>query len=321
MLAPSPASDPETNVIVIVSKPPAPDVATKLLNVAQSSGKPVVVDFIGYPPPGRELGNLNFVTGLTEAAEIAVRLSKSKNSKTQSTDRKTKGYLRGLFSGGTLAYEALLNLQAVLSPIYSNVPFTESQKLADPLTSQAHSIIDLGEDIFTVGRLHPMLDNDLRIRRLRQEAEDEQTAVLLLDIVLGEGSHPDPASELAPVLAEIKKQRKDLEIVAIIVGTEEDPQDVNAQIKAFTKAGASVYRNTNQAAAYIAAHFAAPLKSSGSPVNLKTLQAPFAAINVGLESFYESLKGQGAEVVHVDWRPPAGGNEDLMAILAKMKSS
>jgi FdrA protein len=315
------ASDPETNVIVIVSKPPAPDVATKLLNVAQSSGKPVVVDFIGYPPPGRELGNLNFVTGLTEAAEIAVRLSKSKNSKTQSTDRKTKGYLRGLFSGGTLAYEALLNLQAVLSPIYSNVPFTESQKLADPLTSQAHSIIDLGEDIFTVGRLHPMLDNDLRIRRLRQEAEDEQTAVLLLDIVLGEGSHPDPASELAPVLAEIKKQRKDLEIVAIIVGTEEDPQDVNAQIKAFTKAGASVYRNTNQAAAYIAAHFAAPLKSSGSPVNLKTLQAPFAAINVGLESFYESLKGQGAEVVHVDWRPPAGGNEDLMAILAKMKSS
>ena len=315
------ASDPETNVIVIVSKPPAPDVATKLLNVAQSSGKPVVVDFIGYPPPGRELGNLNFVTGLTEAAEIAVRLSKSKNSKTQSTDRKTKGYLRGLFSGGTLAYEALLNLQAVLSPIYSNVPFTESQKLADPLTSQAHSIIDLGEDIFTVGRLHPMLDNDLRIRRLRQEAEDEQTAVLLLDIVLGEGSHPDPASELAPVLAEIKKQRKDLEIVAIIVGTEEDPQDVNAQIKAFTKAGASVYRNTNQAAAHIAAHFAAPSKSPGSPVNLATLQAPFAAINVGLESFYESLKGQGAEVVHVDWRPPAGGNEDLMAILAKMKSS
>ena len=75
-------------------------------------------------------------------------------------------YLRGLFSGGTLAYEALLGLQASLSPIYSNAPITENQTIKDPLKSEAHTIIDLGDEFFMVGRLHPMIDNDLRIRRL-----------------------------------------------------------------------------------------------------------------------------------------------------------
>ena len=75
----------------------------------------------------------------------------------------------------------------------------------DPLKSKAHTILDLGEDDFTVGRLHPMMDNDLRIRRLKQEAADPEVGMIVLDVVLGEGAHPDPASELAPVIAEIKK--------------------------------------------------------------------------------------------------------------------
>ena len=88
------------------------------------------------------------------------------------SNKPISGYLRGLFSGGTLAYEALLGLQATLSPVYSNAPITDDQLLADPLHSKAHSIIDLGDEFFMVGRLHPMIDNDLQIRRLRQEAAE-----------------------------------------------------------------------------------------------------------------------------------------------------
>ena len=71
-------------------------------------------------------------------------------------------------------------------------------------TAKAHTIIDLGDEFFMVGRLHPMIDNDLRIRRMKQEAADPEVGLILFDVVLGEGSHPDPASELAPVIEEIE---------------------------------------------------------------------------------------------------------------------
>ena len=133
-----------------------------------------------------------------------------------------KVILRALFSGGTLAYEALLNLQTSLDPIYSNIPIQPQQAMADITTSEAHTVLDMGEDDFTQGRLHPMMDNDLRLRRLRQEAADPEVAMIMLDVVLGEGAHPDPASELAPAIAEIKEAR-DIEVVAIVLGTDEDP--------------------------------------------------------------------------------------------------
>ncbi len=170
------ARDPSTDVIVLVSKPPAPAVATRLLAAARATGKPVVVDFIGYPPPGRELAGLTFASTLSEAAELAVSALGNRKSFGDEPAAAiyqlpiTNSYLRALFSGGTLAYEAMLGLQALLEPLYSNVPITDAQRLPDPLHSQAHTVLDLGEDLFTVGRLHPMMDNDLRIRRLRQEA-------------------------------------------------------------------------------------------------------------------------------------------------------
>lgn len=313
-------ADPNTQVIVLVSKPPAAEVAVKLLEAAQRIGKPVVVDFIGYPPPARHLGNLHFATTLAEAAELAVQLARSDQVMGERKTGEAKGYLRGLFSGGTLAYEALLGLQAVLSPLYSNVPITKEQSLDDPLQSKAHTIVDLGEDVFTVGRLHPMMDNDLRIRRLQQEAEDPETGVVLLDVVLGEGAHPDPASELAPAIAAAKKQREDIQFVAILIGTEDDPQDVESQIEQLGAAGVQVFRSTTAAVSYLSDLFAPSPEPEGTPAPLADLQEPsLAAINVGLESFYDSLKSQGAEVVHVDWRPPAGGDEKLMDILAKMK--
>jgi FdrA protein len=312
------ARDSETRIIVLVSKPPAPSVATQLLAAARTLGKPVIVNFIGYPPPARKLGNLHFATSLSEAAELAVEQLSADRAPSRPAEPPITGYLRGLFSGGTLAYEAVLGLQAVLSPLYSNAPIRESQKLPDPLKSRAHTIVDLGDDVFMVGRLHPMIDNDLRLRRLRQEAADPEVGLILLDVVLGEGAHPDPARELAPAIAEVKKARP-LEVVALVIGTDADPQKMETQIERLQDAGAIVFRTATEATDYVARRMSSPPVDAGVPVALETLNQPLAAINVGLESFYTSLVGQGASAVHVDWRPPAGGNEKLAGILARMR--
>jgi len=312
------ARDKETKVIALISKPPSPDVATRLISAAQLTGKPVVIYFIGYPPPARKIGNLQFAISLREAAELAVNQFTG-NEQSSAYDRKSAGYLRGLFSGGTLAFETLLGLQASLSPIYSNSPITDSQNLEDPLRSKAHTIIDLGEEFFMVGRLHPMIDNDLRIRRMKQEAEDAEVGMILIDVVLGEGSHMDPASELAPVVEEIHRKRKDIEFIAIVIGTDEDPQDVHSQIDQLTKVGVNVFRAASESVEYISLKLANKTKLEFTPVDLEKLNQPIAAINVGLESFYESLTSQGVQAVHVEWRPPAGGNEKMAALLARMK--
>jgi FdrA protein len=242
--------DPETRVIVLVSKPPSPAVADELLRAARSAGKPIVVDFIGYSPPARQVDNLHFATTLDEAADLAVQLAAStpdaEPALDLNLDRFAPGqrYLRGLFSGGTLAYEALLILQGYLPGVYSNAPLDKEYRLANSLVSQAHTIVDLGEDEFTVGRLHPMMDNDLRIRRLQQEADDAEVAVILLDVVLGYGAHPDPASELAPAIARARtgaeKAGRYLEVVTVVVGTDEDPQGFDAQVQQLEAAGARV---------------------------------------------------------------------------------
>lgn len=314
------ARDAETKVIVLISKPPSPDVATKLLAAARSTGKPVIIDFIGYPPPGHKLGNLHFAASLSETAEIAVGQLSVTIEQSSVADKPIDGYLRGLFSGGTLAYETMLSLQATISPLYSNAPITKNQLLKDPLHSEAHTIIDLGDEFFMVGRLHPMIDNDLRIRRLRQEAANPDVGLILFDVVLGEGSHPDPASELAPIIQEIKEQRVDIEFVAVVIGTEEDPQNIQSQIDRLEDAGAVVFRNVTETVNYVSIRLGHPVQKEFSPVSLDRLVTqPFAAINVGLESFYESLISQGAQAIHVDWRPPAGGNEKLASLLARMK--
>ncbi|MEA2564522.1 MAG: FdrA protein [Acidobacteriota bacterium] len=267
--------DPETRVIVLVAKPPAPEVASRLLAFARSVGKPVVVHFLGAPLPGRRLGNLCFAASLSEAAELAVESGDSPE-----TGDPIEGHVRGLFSGGTLAYEAMHGLSAFLSP-------------------KEYTIVDLGADEFTVGRLHPMIDQDLRIRKLRQETG----GIVLLDVVLGEGSHADPAGELAPVIEHIKA-----EVLVIVIGTDEDPQGLAVQIETLAKAGARVFRTVNEAVEWIFLH----RKSAEEdllPVPLEAAQGP--VINIGLDLFHADLQ--------VDWRPPAGGNEKLAGILARMK--
>ena len=325
--------DPDTQVIVLISKPPSAVVAEKLVHAARLSGKPVVVDFIGYASPSRRVENVFYTTSFDETAELAVELASASSEAASSTEvdastfSSTQRYLRGLFSGGTLAYETLLILQAYIPGVYSNVPLKEELRLPDALISQGHTIVDLGEDEFTVGRLHPMMDNDLRIRRLEQEASDPEVAVLLLDVVLGHGAHPDPASEIAPVIqsviARAQEAGRQLEVLVVVVGTNEDPQGLDGQISQLEAAGAKVWTSNEAAARYVGRLVQAlspePEIHERMPVNLSVLKDSLSAINVGVESFSESLSAQGASVIHVDWRPPAGGNQELMSILERMK--
>jgi FdrA protein len=327
--------DPETKVIVLVSKPPAPKVAEEVLKAARKAPKPVVVVFVGRPGPVEPVGNIHFARSLDDAARIAVDISNHIDTYKMpdfNIGRFAQGqrYLRGLFSGGTLAYEAQYILEDYLPKVWANAPLHKENKIANSLVSQEHTIIDLGEDEFTVGRLHPMMDNEMRIRRLMEEANDPTVAVVMLDVVIGFGSHPNPASELAPAVARAKelaaKAGRCLEVIAVVTGTDEDPQNLNDQIDQLKQVGVWVETSNEVMVRYGGQILQALNTPAGGqmpegwvPLDLKKMSAPVAGINVGLESFAENLIAQSIPAIHVDWRPPAGGNEKLMAILERMK--
>ncbi|MCX6029475.1 MAG: acyl-CoA synthetase FdrA [Chloroflexi bacterium] len=332
------ARDPDTKVIVLVSKPPAPKVAEEMLQLARSAPKPVVINFIGRPASTWQMDNLYFATGLDDAARLAVELANDEGRTTKDGGEPahlgrfapSQRYLRGLFSGGTLAYEAQYILQGYLPKVWANAPLDKADRIPNSLVSQEHTIIDLGEDEFTVGRLHPMMDNELRIRRLMQEAADPETAVIMLDVVIGYGSHPNPASELAPAIAKAKATAaaagRTLEVVAVVTGTDEDPQNFGSQIEQLRAAGAWVNASNEAVVRYAgrilrALNPQSAIRNPQPPIDLATLQRPLSAINVGLESFAENLIAQGVPAIQVDWRPPAGGNEKLMMILERMKGN
>ena len=197
--------------------------------------KPVVTMFIGAETKGHG------PTTLEEAALMAVALAKGQNPDQVTTRlaardaelrqiakrvvakrKKSQKYVRGLFSGGTFCAEAQILFSQMISGVYSNAPAGKAKQLRSSLKSQKNTVIDLGEDEFTVGRPHPMIDYSLRNRRILEEAQDPATAVILLDVVLGYGSHPDPASELSGV---IRQARKKIAVVCSITGTDKDPQN------------------------------------------------------------------------------------------------
>ncbi len=329
--------DDGTEVIILISKPPAPEVTRRLLAQARAIDKPVIVCFLGAAPPGGGFRDLWFANSLEEAHDYAWEALGAKRGSGELEQPAAfaagQRWVRGLFSGGTLALETLACLSALLAPVYSNIPLSAEQRLPDPLRSQGHTILDLGADEFTVGRLHPMMDFDLRLRRLRQEAADPEVALVLLDLVLGDGAHSDPAGELAPAVtrarAEADAAGRQLDVAVLIIGTEQDPQGLKEQIATLKWAGARVCRSVGELVEYtllrmdeIGETLPTPPGTSDPgfpPVPLEAIRDTRAAVNVGVETFSASLAAQGAQVVQLDWRPPAGGNEKLAALLARMK--
>jgi FdrA protein len=265
--------DPATELIVLVSKPPAPGVAARVLEQVNDCSKPAVVCFLGNQTPGGfTTPGIYFAHTLEEAAlkaagYVKTGTWKSDPLKEQSTSpfpkprlRQGQRYLRGLFSGGTLCYEAQVIWRELLpEPVLSNAPLDEANRLPDSLHSQGNCAVDLGEEEFTVGRPHPMIDNDLRIRRLLQEANDPETRVILLDVVLGYGAHPDPAAELAPAIRRARLAAQDaggeLPVIASVTGTEADPQRLSRQVQILEEAGVMVCSSNAAAARLVAEIF------------------------------------------------------------------
>lgn len=326
--------DPATEVLVLISKPPAPRVAAHVLAALQATanhtGKPAVVCLLGRALPFRRLGTLRFAVSLTEAAELAVAAVTSVaephegSAVREPSAKPRRGSLRGLFSGGTLAQEALEGWTALFGPVESNLTAPGASAWDPSAPSSGHCLLDLGDDAFTAGRPHPMLDPTAVAERLEQETRDPAVAAVLLDVVLGDGAHPDPASVLAPAIREARSDGNRPEIVAVLVGTDDDPQDLDRQRQRLIDAGAQVFDNLPDAQAHLFTRFASPSEPVSNaavrPVSMDALEAPLAAINVGVETFHDALLAQGVKTLQVEWRPPAGGDEGLAAILRRMKT-
>jgi succinyl-CoA synthetase alpha subunit len=244
------ARDERTRVVLLVSKPPHKDVLNRIEKAIKTIRKPVVTLFIGAS------AQRGCPSTLEEAALTAVALARGQTTEEaahrladrdgeidriarREAGRRTKRqkYVRGLFSGGTFCAEAQILFSHMISNVYSNAPAGRAKQLKDSLKSQKNTVIDLGEDEFTVGRPHPMIDYTLRNRRIPDEAADVETAVILLDVVLGYGANPDPAAELSSV---IRQASRGVSVVCSITGTDQDPQNRSRVEAALRKAGAVV---------------------------------------------------------------------------------
>ncbi len=246
------AGDAETEVIVLVSKPPDDEVLDRIRKKLAGIEQPVVSVFLGTEPEGP-----NDCRTLAEAAFRAVAIALGEEPEgvrglLLGCDNREAGvvqgivgergrgqrYVRALMSGGTFASEAeIVFADLGLDNVYSNVPSASAAKLDDPLRSVANTIVDLGSDEFTVGRPHPMIDYSLRVKRIADEANDPDVAVILLDVVLGYGSNLDPASELDEVVRDAVSK---VAVVCSITGTDRDPQNRRAVHEALEGAGAII---------------------------------------------------------------------------------
>ena len=236
------AADASTEVIVVISKPPDRAVAATVLDAAEATGKPAVVAFLGScgsPPAGPRV---EVVPSLEAAARRAAALAGSEIvvPEPEQTESRVQGFIRGLFSGGTLCLEAMLVLAPVVGRVNSNVPLEPSWRLSGPHHSDGHAFIDFGADELTDGRPHPMIDPTVRLERLAREAADPDVSVILLDIVLGFAAHPDPAAVFAPAIARARAARDDLTVIVAVCGTAHDPQNLDRQRAHLTDAGALV---------------------------------------------------------------------------------
>ena len=244
-------NDPETQVIVIISKPPAPSVAAKIADAAGACGKPTVICFINASGTDDPARRIYFRSGLEAAARQAAVLSGAQLAAAEcgAQDRPNEAYkfaagqnkIFGLFCGGTLCSEAAGMIQTAGG-------------------SAGHRFVDLGDDEYTLGRPHPMIEPGLRNPHILAAAADPGVAVILLDLVLGCGSHLDPAGVLLPAVREARETAaaagREVAFVAYVCGTDKDPQDCREQERRLAEAGV-LLAGSNAAAARLAMSVAA----------------------------------------------------------------
>jgi FdrA protein len=255
--------DEETKVVVLVAKPPSPKVAASLLG--QLGSKPAVAVFIGLPENSLAVEGVLLAGSMEEGAAAAVSqlglappapghgLTAAATAAAVKLNAQQTA-VQGLFSGGTLCSESMVLISKRLGPVYSNVPLRPEWALPGP--PGAHRCLDLGEEEFTSGRPHPMIDVAARVEHIERAAADPATAVILLDIVLGYGSHPDPASVLGPACERAGRVGNGPAVVTYVLGTQGDPQNRQQQEQALADVGC-ILAPTGARAALLAAAIAA----------------------------------------------------------------
>jgi len=358
-------ADPETRVIVVVSRAPGAATLPRILGRIKGCGKPVVACLSGIDPVAIRSVGAYAPRDLEEAAAQAVALAPGKEPGAlqvvapyavpgELLTRETRGlqpaqrFIRGLFCGGTFLDEALHILTPMLGPIRSNASPIPELALAGRAASRGHTLVDFGAEEFTLSRPHPVIDPQPRRERLLQEADDPEVAVLLLDFILGPAVHPDPAGAVVDAIIQAKHRAADggryLSVVASVCGTEGDPQRLSVQEDTLRRAGVVVLPSNAQAvrlAAQIAQRAVdgrsptldstigigapvralavpEPVRSQASASVVELFTQELRVVNVGLTLFAEALQRQSVKTVSVDWRPPAGGDPELVSLLEKL---
>lgn len=265
--------DPATRVILLLSKPPDRAVAERVLERARRSAKPVVVCFLGERFPSA--GNLHGARTLEEAARAACALAEGRAPDARipafsdpSAAARVRELLagpfaaspfravRGLYSGGTLYSEAKMLFKEAGLPVTASAGEAADLRRGTGLPD-GHVLLDLGDDEFTVGRPHPMIDSSLRAQFIRAAGEDPRVSLILLDVVLGYGSNADPAGSLADAIAHARdaaSRRGDpLVVAAAVTGTATDPQPRPAQEEKLRAIGVELLPTAAEAARFSAA--------------------------------------------------------------------
>ncbi|MBU3144883.1 DUF1116 domain-containing protein [Clostridium sp. CF012] len=329
-----------TDVIVVISKPPAKKVRDEIVELLHSVTKPVVAIFLGEKPDHHE-GDVYLAHTLEETAKIAVDLANNRPVKPNyieeieyevKTPLAANKTVKGLYSGGTLAAEAgmLISEALELGGLIKKEGYI--------LNANGYEVMDLGDDIYTQGKPHPMIDPEVRIKRIKEYADDENTGIILLDCVLGYGSHPDMAGVLSGAIKEAiqtaKENGRELYFIATVCGTENDPQSYEESLRTLKECGVLVESSNAKAVRLALKLKGIEFKEADKYVvktNIEKKALPKASesvmdllnskpriINIGLSSFTESIVDYGGETVQYDWKPIAGGNKKLIKLLNKL---
>lgn len=330
-------SDDSVKVLIIISKPPAKEVRDRISDRLSNFKKPVVTLFLGEKPEYHE-ENFYHAYTLDEAARLAVGLVRGEEIKEGKVDvddsqffgAEEKKTIKAYYSGGTLAGEAAMLIKDALN---LKVPPQKAEGFM--LKTDGHIVVDLGDDVYTQGKPHPMIDPAKRIECMQDAIDDASTGVILLDIMLGYGSHEDMAGALLPSIVELRDKAKaegrKLFFVATVCGTRRDFQSYDEAVSKLKEAGVIVCENNklavHTAIRAIGLDFEEPAKeirkktvakiekTEASEKLIQLLSQKPKVINIGLKSFAEVVESFGCDVVQYDWMPPAGGNVELIKVL------
>jgi len=324
--------DENTDVIVFISKPPAPTVRDKIIETFKTLDKNVVALFLGEKPLGEEK-NINYVWTIEQAALKALLIAnetreyrsqiegiKEKLEKIRNNIVQRK--INGFFGGGTLAGEA-----AILLKDHFDIK-DDIKKEGYMLNFEGHEIIDFGDDMYTKGRPHPMIDPKTRVDAINNLINKDDIAIVLFDNVLGYGSNEDMAGALAPSIINVIKTKRakgeEILFIASVCGTEEDIQSYSSQVEKLMDAGVLVL-DTNAKASYMAIE-ALEYINGNRKFKIENdnadlfLNNEIGVINIGLENFAKTILKHNGKVVQYNWAPIAGGDKKMQNLLDKLNS-